>query len=79
MSETELRRFSFFGNFIGGVIVASAATILLGALIIKGYTTNTLAQYSLVYFMLFNMIIIWTCQIAAASVLVADDQKLPLS
>jgi hypothetical protein len=79
MSETELRRFSFLGNFIGGVIVASAATILLGALIIKGYTTNTLAQYSLVYFMLFNMIIIWTCQIAAASVLVADNQKLPLS
>jgi hypothetical protein len=79
MEAAEINRFFFLGNFIGGVVVATAASLLLAALVIKGYTTKTLTQYSLVYLLLFNIIFIWTCQIATVSGIFTNNNQLPLS
>ena len=52
----------FIGVSIVGFIVFAAAFTLLALLIYKGWKTNTMQGYLLIYFCLFNMEIVWACQ-----------------
>jgi hypothetical protein len=52
----------FIGVSIVGFIVFAAAFTLLTLLIYKGWKTNTMRGYLLIYFCLFNMAFVWACQ-----------------
>ena len=53
----------FIGVTITGCIVFSAAMTLLICLLIRGWRTKTMRGYFLVYLLLFNMALVWACQI----------------
>ena len=46
-----------------GCIVCAFAFTLLGCLIAKGWQTNNMRGYTLIYLLLFNMTLIWACQV----------------
>ncbi len=52
----------FMPNFVVGSIIVVVATSLLLILFVKGIRTGTLQQYFIVYAILINMIVVWTCQ-----------------
>ena len=49
-------------SIIGCVVFAVSVTLLI-SLLVKGWKTNTLRGYVLIYALLFNMVLIWGCQI----------------
>ncbi len=53
----------FLGVTIVGSIVFTAAFTLLILLVYKGWKTNTMRGYSIIYLCLFNMAFVWACQI----------------
>jgi hypothetical protein len=50
------------GVTIVSVIVFAAAFTLLALLVYKGWKTNTMRGYLLIYCCLFNMAAVWACQ-----------------
>ena len=49
-------------SIIGCIVFAVSITLLI-SLLVKGWKTNTLRGYVLIYALLFNMVLIWGCQI----------------
>ena len=53
----------FISATVTGSIVCGVALLLLICLLVKGYQTKTMRGYFLIYLLLFNMALVWACQI----------------
>jgi hypothetical protein len=64
---------SFLGVSIVSCIVFAVASSLLAILVYKGWKTNSMRGYTLIYLCLANITLVWACQIPIAWI---DSDKL---